>query len=137
MPRMSASESMIAISKSHALFPLFPFLGRFQGRSRPDVPSLDSSLSQVLWHDESPIVALRAWGEKMTSGVFPPFADTSTTTFDGCFSFGAFTYLSVKLPFEFGVGIASVSLCESLVIVSLASLWVLIEVSKVSPFLVS
>ncbi|KAL3529400.1 hypothetical protein ACH5RR_008722 [Cinchona calisaya] len=98
---MSASESMIAISKSRALFPLFPFLGRFQGRSRSDVLSLDSSLSQILWHDESPIVALRAWGERVTSGVLPPFAETSTTTFDGCSSFGAFTSLFVKLPFEF------------------------------------
>ncbi|KAL3513090.1 hypothetical protein ACH5RR_025807 [Cinchona calisaya] len=64
-------------------------------RSRPDVLSLDSCLSQMLWHDESPIVALRAWGERVTSDVFPPFADTATTTFYGCSSFGAFTALFV------------------------------------------
>ncbi|KAL3509276.1 hypothetical protein ACH5RR_028677 [Cinchona calisaya] len=58
--RMSASKLMIAISNSHALFPLFPFLGRSQGQSWPDMLSLDTSLSQMLWHDKSPIIALRA-----------------------------------------------------------------------------
>ncbi|KAL3509748.1 hypothetical protein ACH5RR_029149 [Cinchona calisaya] len=73
---------------------LVDVLQECDGRSWPDVHSLDSSSSQMLWHDESPIVTFRVLGAKVTSGFFPLFPDTSTTTFDGCSSFGAFTSLS-------------------------------------------